>query len=207
MPLDAHQPHSARSVQSPQMVASKHGSAAEHSEVNQAHSKQTSPSGPVESPAMQEPSSPQKPQGYSPVQLPQSVLSPQVSGPVEHSKETQLQSAQVPVVGPPDEPAWHPLPSHQPHPASPVQVSQSAPPQVLPVGSQALAYQSQLVHDPVSGPETEPGPQLPVSAHQPQGAVPVQVPQVVNPHSVAGAVHVPPVQVSPPVQRSPVQQV
>jgi hypothetical protein len=146
-----------------------------------AHVEQLPLSGPLELPDEQVPVAPHQPQGYSPVQLPQSVLSPQVSALDEHAEITQLQSEQLPPVGPLDVPARQPpAPSpHQPQPAIPVHVSQfdavhagGVPP------AHALGNQSQSLHDPSSGPPEEPAAHPPPSPHHPHGYTPVHELQV-----------------------------
>jgi len=170
--LDAHQPHSRRAVQSLQFGESKQGSTPVHSEENHAQLPQLPLSGPLELPDEQAPVSPHQPQGYSPVQLPQSVWVEHVSGVEKHSIAAPFQSEQLPEVGPPDVPGSQlPPPSaHQPQPEDPVHPLQSVAVQVGVPPPQALGNQSQSPQDPVSGPEDEPVPQLPLpSPHQPQG--------------------------------------
>lgn len=167
----AQKPHSEREVQSPQVVASTHGSAATHSLASQLQSVHAPLVGPVESPDTQRPVPAHQPQRDADVHDSQSVLVAHSStGVLEHSKLIHAQSpVQVPEVGPLESPERH-APSQKPQPERAVHVSQSVASAHESAGPvQSLASQLQSVQEPALGPLAVPTPHVPVSPHQPQG--------------------------------------
>lgn len=72
-PVDAHQPHSARAAQSPQVVAA-HGSAAPHNRLNHVHAEQDPLLGPSSQPPWQLLLSPHQPHPACDVQSPHALL-------------------------------------------------------------------------------------------------------------------------------------
>jgi hypothetical protein len=207
-------------VQSPQVVAEAQGSTDAHSD--EYHAQLPLPqlplSGPLDEPAEQVPVSEHQPQRklvlIAPVvQSPQLVLRLQSSAVEVHSKLSQLQSEQLPELGPLELPSRQvPLSAHQPQELLSLIVPRVHSLQsVLRLQSsgveQALGSQSQSEQEPESGPEIDPATQLLVPAHQPQPSSAMQSPQLAPPQEpIGGAEQVPLSQRSEPVQTSPVQQ-
>lgn len=205
--VDAHQPHSARPVHVPHVVASPHGSLELHSELVHDQSPQLPVVGPVLVPWAQREVVPHQPHDAWRVHSAQSVYG-HVSVMAMQLVVVHFQSPQLPAVGPPEVPAWHvPLVAHHPQPARDAHASQ-----VVDVEQVSIMPPLHIVevhrhdpHAPVSGPDAVPRWQVIVSAHQPHGNSPVHALQSVAPHSVIGARHVPASQVRVPVQLSPAQ--
>jgi hypothetical protein len=111
----AHQPQLSSPVQPSQSVCAAQ-SLPPHSEPSHDQSPQLPAVGPVEPPTRQLPlPSPHHPQLPRAVQSPQSAASAHGSAEPAHSLESQLQSVQLPPVGPVELPSWHPPASpHQP---------------------------------------------------------------------------------------------
>jgi hypothetical protein len=98
-----------------------------------------------------------------------------------HSELSQDQSPQLPVSGPVADPRpQRPVEPHQPQGTWRVHSAQSVYAHVSPVVMQLETVHFQSPQDPVAGPPDVPDWQLPVDAHQPQPARPVQASQVAD---------------------------
>jgi hypothetical protein len=73
------------------------------------------------------------------------------------SARIQLQSAQVPLVGPVEVPGRHPIPSHQPHPARAAHSSQVAAPSQSVGAEHSRGTHAQSAQLPSSGIASVPG--------------------------------------------------
>ncbi|MCC7539815.1 MAG: hypothetical protein IT379_26570, partial [Deltaproteobacteria bacterium] len=143
-----------------------------HSLETQLQSPQLPDVGPLLVPETHEKLDSHQPQPVRKVQSPQVALDPQMSLiPPPHSLDSQLQSPQLPDVGPLALPAVHAaVLSQKPQPLRTVQASQSAlePHASVPPPEQSDEIQSQSAHEPTVGPVVDPPTQLFVDAHQPQ---------------------------------------
>jgi hypothetical protein len=178
-------------------VADAHGS---QSPVNQSQSEQEPTAGPVREPVAHWPVARHHPQVPIPVHAPQ--LEAAAHGSAAQAVDSQSQSAQLPVDGPPDPPVRQvPEEAHHPQVPRPVHAPQS----VELLHGSLLPPQLDGNHDhapvqlPVVGPPLEPLRHAPpLSGHQPQPARSVQSPQVpdvaqgslVDPHEVRVHCHV-----------------